>query len=242
MCVLASAFLTGCAGQQAARINESRAIRDLGEAYLLQGSYSRALQEFLKAEKMNPSDPYLQNNLGLTYLALERPETAIPYFKKASELRSDYAQPLNNLASAYMATGKWHEAINVLVPLTEDLLYATPHYALSNLGWAHYNLKEYDIALRYYTRALRHEPRHPPALRGQAMVFLQTGRTDEALRSADRLTDLVPQNAAAWLLKGEILEKMQRTEAARSSYTRAQITGADTDYEDMAEAALKRLP
>ncbi|TYT76137.1 tetratricopeptide repeat protein [Desulfobotulus mexicanus] len=242
--ILALAFLLsgGCAGKRAANINEARAVRDLGEAYLIQGSYSRALQEFLKAEQLNPRDPYLYNNMGLTYLALDRPESAVLSFKKAVNIKSDYAPAQNNLATAYMATGNWDEAIEVLKLLSEDLLYATPHYALSNLGWAYYNLSNYDAALRYYNRSLRHEPRHPPALRGQAMTFSAMGRMSEALRSADRLTTELPQNDAAWMLKGEILEKMNQKEEAKKAYEEALRTaGEDTAMKDDAESALRRL-
>ncbi|TWI66057.1 Tfp pilus assembly protein PilF [Desulfobotulus alkaliphilus] len=239
---LVSLLSGGCAAKRAANVNEARAVRDLGEAYLIQGSFSRALQEFLKAEQLNPRDPYLHNNIGLTYLALDRPESAVLSFQKAVDLRSDYAPARNNLATAYMALGRWDDAIDVLKLLSEDLLYATPHYALSNLGWSYYNLGNYDTALRYYNRALRHESRHPPALRGQAMTFSAMGRMHEALRSADRLTSEIPMSAAAWMLKGEILEKMNQREEAKKAYEEALRTAdEDSEIKDDAEFALRRL-
>ncbi|MDY0164656.1 tetratricopeptide repeat protein [Desulfobotulus sp.] len=240
--VLTLTLFIGCAGHRTARMDEARAVRDLGEAYLMQGSYARALNEFLRAEQLNPKDPYLQNNLGLTYLAMEKPDLAVPHFRKAMQLRDDYGPAQNNLATAYIVMEDWNAAIGVLKPLSEDLLYATPHYAFSNLGWVYFNLKDYDAALRHYARALRHEPRHAPAIRGQAMTHMAMGNLPFALASVDRLLEAYPQDASAWILKGEILEKMDRRQEARQAYTQAQITGRDTDLEVEATQALQRLP
>lgn len=241
VCFLTLALLGGCATRTPQHISEAKALRDLGEAYFLQGSYSRALNEFLRAERLNPDDPYLQNNLGLTYLNLEKADMAIAHFKKAIMLRQDYGPAQNNLATAHITQENWQAAIDVLTPLTEDLLYATPHYAFSNMGWACYNLKNYDDALRAYTRALRLEPHHPAALRGQSMTLMAMGRFEKALQAITRLLDVMPLDAGGWMLKGEILEKLNRTQEARQAYEQAKITGQDTDIEQEAEITLRRL-
>jgi type IV pilus assembly protein PilF len=51
---------------------KAAASRNLGEAYLSEKNYTAALGELLKAERLNPEDPILQNDLGLVYMAKEK--------------------------------------------------------------------------------------------------------------------------------------------------------------------------
>ena len=48
-------FITSCGGAQL-RKEQAEASRKLGEAYILDGNFTRALQELLKAEKQYPDD------------------------------------------------------------------------------------------------------------------------------------------------------------------------------------------
>ena len=56
--------LAACAaGDRALKKERAKASRDLGEAYMSQKAYTRALREFLKAEQIYAKDPFLQNDL-----------------------------------------------------------------------------------------------------------------------------------------------------------------------------------
>ncbi len=113
---------------------------------------------------MNPEDPFLQNDLGLVYMAKNSLENAENHFKKAIDIKPDYAPAKNtNLGVVYLAQEKW--AIAVFKELTGDLLYATPHYPLTNLGWAYYNKQQYEIE-KYYREAIGYDANYSPALRG----------------------------------------------------------------------------
>ncbi|MDQ1331693.1 MAG: Tetratricopeptide repeat protein [Thermodesulfobacteriota bacterium] len=165
---------------------QGEATRDVGEVYLLQGDYTAALNELLKAEKMNPDDPHLHNDLGLVYVAKDQIPTAIEHFKKAIDLKPDYAPARNNLGTAYLAMKDWDSAITCFKQVSKDLLYATPHYPLSNLGWAYYNKKEYAPAEQYYREALKIEPNFPIALRGLGLTFIASGNPREAVNYFER--------------------------------------------------------
>src|SRR6056297_3947520 len=90
----------------------SKASRDLGEAYMNQKAYTRALREFLKAEELYAKDPFLQNDLGLAYMAKKQYDKAISHFKYALELNPDYSPARNNLGAAYMENEDWDAAID----------------------------------------------------------------------------------------------------------------------------------
>lgn len=235
-------LLAGCVSHSQNRKKEAEAMRNLGEAYFVEGSYYRAYEEFKRAERMAPSDPQLHDDLGLTYLALNKPELAAQHFRKAVSLDPDYTRAKNNLASALMALDDWNGAIEILLPLSEDLGYgATKHYAYSNLAWAYYNLKEQDKALYYCERALRLASNYLPALRTQAAVYMDMGDSQKAFKTVDTILRINPQDATAWMQKGELFEKMYEFDTAIVAYSQAKRIGKDTDIEIKAEAAINRL-
>lgn len=159
---------------------KAKASRNLGEAYLSEGNDTAALRELLKAKTLNPEDPILYNDLGLAYMAKDKIELAIPQFKKAIQLKPDYSLAKNNLGGAYLMVKQWDKAIAVLKEVTGDMLYATPHYPLANLGWAYYNKGDYAKAASYLKEALDLKPDFFTAQLNLGRTYLATGQLQKA--------------------------------------------------------------
>lgn len=178
--ILVMGCLAGCAQNENLR-KQGESFRNLGEAYMVQGNYTAALKELMTAERLTPDDPYLHNDLGLTYMAKDRLDLAVQHFKKALSLKPDYAPAMNNLGTAYLAQQNWDAAIVCFKAISGDLLYATPHFPLSNMGWAYYNQKKYDLSAEYYQKALKIEPKFQAAIRGLARTYQAQGKLIEAI-------------------------------------------------------------
>jgi len=174
-----------CTANLELRKKQAEASRNLGEAYYNQENYTAALREFLKAEQLDPNDPFLHNDLGLTYKAKGKLDLAIKHFKKALELSSDYADAMNNLGTAYLAQKEWDLAIAQFKEVSQNLLYATPYSSLSNLGLAYYHKGEYDVAVKYYKEALDLEPKLIHALHGLARTYIAMGKISEAVKALE---------------------------------------------------------
>ena len=197
-------FLASCAANLEVRKNQEEALRNLGEAYIREGDYTKALRKLLEAEKLYAEDPHLQYDLGLVYMAKEKPNKAIEHFKKAVEIKPDYTPAKNSLGVAYLAQKKWDDAIVCFKEITGDLLYATPHYPLSNLGFAYYNKKKYRLAEKYYQDALKIEPKFVIALRGLGLTYLKMGRISEAVTTLEKVIELAPGSPIAIEAQKEI--------------------------------------
>ena len=232
-------YLASCTGQdKALKIAKAEAALDLGEAYLAQGSHTMALRHLLDAEKFSPKDPYIQNGLGLAYLGKGRIDLAITHFKKAIEINPSYAPALNHLGCAYLARQDWPNAIQTFTLLSEDLLYATPHYALSNLGWAYFNQRQYRLALDAYGKALQTHPDFLTAHRGIGRTHMALGELQEALRHFETALSFAPQDPDLWYQKALCLEQLNRTNEATLGYQRVISIGSDNE---ISVAARKRL-
>jgi tetratricopeptide (TPR) repeat protein len=93
-------FLVSCTANLELRKNQEEALRNFGEAYIREGAYTKALRKLLEAEKLYAEDPHLQYDLGLVYMAKEKPNKAIEHFKKAVEIKPDYTPAKNSLGVA----------------------------------------------------------------------------------------------------------------------------------------------
>jgi type IV pilus assembly protein PilF len=171
------------------------ALRNLGEAYYKQGDYTLALKQFLEAEELYPDDPFLQNDLGLTYKAKKRLDLAVKHFKRALEIKPDYAPAINNLGTVYLEKKEWDTAIKYFKEVTENMLYATPQLALANLGWAYYNKKEFGLSSTYYRKALDLDPKFINALRGLGLTYIAMGKIDEGVEILERAVKNYPKFA-----------------------------------------------
>ena len=210
-----------CAANLEMQKKQAKASRNLGEAYYRQGNYPAALGEFLKSETIYPGDPFLQNDLGLTYMAMKQMDLAVKHFKKAIEIKPDYAPAINNLGNAYLNKKEWDTAIRYFKEVTENLLYATPHFPLSNMGWAYYNKKEYALAEEFYLKALEIDPKFINALAGLGKTYIAMGRGSEAVATLEkavkdypRLGQLYLELARAYTLSGEYKKALDTYEKA----------------------------
>lgn len=211
---------------------------NLGEAYLSGGNYTGALGELLKAEKLNPDDPLLHNDLGLVYMAKDKTDLAVVHFEKAVQLKPDYSLAKNNLGSAYLVLKEWDKAIRVLEPVTGDMLYATPHFPLANLGWAYFNKGKYDKAQQYLKKALELQPGFFIAQLNLGRTYLALGRLHPALALFEEAAQTNPKNSA-------LLLEMGRTYRLLGDYNNARLAlkGAIeyTENSDLAVEASEEL-
>jgi type IV pilus assembly protein PilF len=220
---------------------QSKALRDLGEVYLKKGDYTLALKEFLKSEKFNPDDPFLQNDLGLTYKAKKRLDLAIEHFKKALEIKPDYAPAKNNLGTVYLDKKDWNTAITYFKEVSENMLYATPHLALSNLGWAYYNKREYRLSETYYLKALDIEPKFIKAQRGLALTYIAMGRIDEAGGILERAVKNYPNFVLLYDDLAKVYVLSHDYKKALNAYNKVIELAPDTAMAKEAEKAVQRL-
>jgi tetratricopeptide (TPR) repeat protein len=218
--VLLAFGVVSCTANLEVKKKQGEAFRNLGEAYYRQGNYTLALKEFLKSEALYPNDPFLQNDLGLTYMAKQKPDLAITYFKKALKINPEYVPAKNNLGTAYLSKKEWDTAIGYFKEVTGNLLYATPHFPLSNLGLAYYNKKEYTLAEKYYLEALEVEPKFVNAMLGLGRTYIAVGKSSEAVATLEIAVKIYPEFGQAYFDLGKAYTLSHDYKKALDAYER----------------------
>jgi type IV pilus assembly protein PilF len=235
------ASLLACGASQEKKHAQAKATRELGEAYMRQGSYTEALKEMLKAEKINPGDHLIQNDLGLIYMSKFRYDLAEKHFKKALAIKPDYAAAKNNLGTVYLAQEDWPAAIKTFQSLEGNLLYATPHYPLSNLGLAYYKLGEYPTAEKYYQKALDLEPNFPIALRGLGRTYIAMVKIPEAVSVLEKAVRDAPLWPELYLDMGTAYRMAGQYTKALLAFHKVSELAPDSDAAEQAQAEIKKM-
>ncbi|MDL2270108.1 tetratricopeptide repeat protein, partial [Desulfosarcina sp. OttesenSCG-928-G17] len=129
-------------------------------------------------------------------------------------LSPDYAIAKNNLGGAYLVQKDWDAAISVLLDVTDDVLYLTPHFSLTNLGIAYYEKGDYAQAEHYLRKALSLEPDFLVAQYNLGRACMAAGKLDEARMIFEEMTEKDPKNPAFLLEIGRVYRRLGDTQNA----------------------------
>ena len=217
------AMMTSCISTKEYRnkMKMAKATQRQGEALLAQGNYTGALSKLLEAQKALKKDPELYNSLGLAYMGKDRDSLAIAAFETALELKPDYTEALNNKGVILLRTKEWDKAIETFNIVLEDILYPTPHYPLSNLGWAYLRKMDIPTAESYFLKALDSMPWFVTASHGLTQLYLMTSRPEKAMRYLKNCLKRKPNAAILYADMARALEMKGEIQKARTFWMRA---------------------
>lgn len=143
------------------------------------GRYDEALADFNRALELEPDDPEVFNNRGVTYDHLERYEEALSDYGRALKLKPDYPATLFNRGATYSSLGRYEAALadyTRALELRPDFLEA-----LDNRGVTYMELGCYDEAIADFNRSLQLEHDAPHALYNMACLFSIQRKPDDAI-------------------------------------------------------------
>jgi Tfp pilus assembly protein PilF len=159
-----SAAQSPAAGQDAESqsIAEYDIARDL---WLNRGQPRDALEHVLKAIELDDEHADAAHLAALIYLDFCRQgaadcrlSEAERHARAALELKEDFREARNTLGVTLVHQKRYPEAIAVLTPLTEDMLYRTPENAWGNIGWAYLEQGALPEAVRALKRSVAAQP------------------------------------------------------------------------------------
>ncbi len=96
----------------------------IGICYEELGAYTKAIEAYKQAIRINPDNAYVHYNLGFTYCRLGFHKDAIEAYKQAIRIDPDYAKAHGGLGVAYLLIGDKNSALNeykILKELDIDL-------------------------------------------------------------------------------------------------------------------------
>ncbi len=115
-----------------------------------------------------------------------RLEEAEKFAKRALAAKSDYVEAQNTLAVVYIHEKRAADAIRLLEPITENILYATPEIAWGNLGWAYLEKGDPEHAISALRRAVAAQPLFCVGNYRLGVAYHLVGQLESSRDSLDR--------------------------------------------------------
>ncbi len=231
--ILIVVVFAGCAGNKIKK-EEAKQIRKLGEAYMAEDKYLRAYREFAKARDLNPKDPHIHYDLGFFFFKKKKYQRAIEQYQKALDLKPSFATARNNMGIVYMEQEKWDKAIETLEPITEDYIYATPHYPHFLIGQAFFHKKEYKKALTHFKEALELKSDYFFARHWLGKTHLAAGNPEKAVAALEKAVEELPQAAIFHYDLGRAYQTTKQYKKAKKSFSQACSLAKDEDLKKKA--------
>ncbi len=233
---LAIIMMLLCAGCSASQQAKSDGIRDAKFYYGLAVNFyygqnaQAALSELQTCFAKDPNFLEGHNLAGLIYMGRKEYLESLGHFEKALAIDADYHFARANLGALHMAMQNWDEALRLLTPLLSEPMYGTPYLIENNIGWCHFNLKNYGEAERHLKRALFLNDKLCLAYNNLGILDEELGRTEDAHDAYEAAIARCPDFTEAYFRMGNILERKGLAKEAASHFEKCRKLGQDSTY------------
>lgn len=177
----------------------ARAHSDLAAAYLQQGKYEIALNEFTIATQIDPTYSPAYNGLALVYASLGEDAKADANFKKALQLKPNSSESHNNYGSFLCARKRYDESIVHFLEAVKNPLYTTPNMAYANAGICSARKNDIKNAELYLNKALQIQPLTYSAAYQLADIQFKRGDVSTAKTTLQNVLVGAPSPESLWL-------------------------------------------
>jgi Flp pilus assembly protein TadD len=213
-----------------------------GVMHLREGRVDLALEEFKRAVREDPKNPYFQNGLGLAYAAKREWKDAIAAFRRALEINPYYVDTKNALGYALIMSGDREGGKKELLSAFSDAMNPAPEISAHNLGRAYLEEKNYAEAISWLRTSVNRNRAYPDAYLLLAETLVVSDRVEEAVAELEAGVKEVPTDAGLQLGLGKAYFKVGRFSDARARLEEAlKLDGAGPAGRAAAEQ-LKALP
>jgi Tfp pilus assembly protein PilF len=213
--VTAAVFVSLAPPAWAQAVNDAEARFNAGLTHLRDGRPKLALEEFQRAIKQDPKNPYFHKGLGLAYASLRRFDEAVTAFRKARELNPYYTDVRNDLGTALVLSGKRQEGKAEFLAAFNDPTNPTPEISSRNLGQAYLEERNYAEAANWFRSSLNRNKAYPDSYLGLADALAGLKRPEEVIALLETGVREVPASTALQLALGEAYYRAGRFDDAR---------------------------
>jgi type IV pilus assembly protein PilF len=230
----------------------SKAEFDLAQDEWKHGRVRAAMDHAQKASAADDGHAEAHHFVSILYMALCQLETdcrwneAEKYARKAVTADVEYRPAKHTLGVILIQQKKFDEAIAILRPLAEDIIYKTPELAWYDLGGAHLEKGEPDHAIDAFTKALALKPSFCWANYRLGLAWEKKGALDKAeteLSNAVEPADPACRNLQdAYEARGRVRERIGRKSLAKRDYELCAQLSTATPAGKTCFAAYRRLP
>ncbi len=195
-------------------------LRLLGRALMQQRRFAEAETPLKTAHGLAPDFPPLAEDLGSALAQQHKYKKAIPLFEQAIRQDPGLANAHKKLGQALAAVGRGKDADEVFKTFFEK----APNIGAVAVGAEHMRAGREEDAIQCFRQELKNNPDNVDAMRFLAAVYFKQGnKLRDAGALLERLTQIAPDFAAAWLDLGQVYLKLGKRMEAIEAFTQATV-------------------
>jgi Tfp pilus assembly protein PilF len=219
----------GCTGRSEQSAHDKAELHyKLANSAFYEKNPLEAIQELYLTIELEPNHKEAHHLIGFIYFGRQEYAEAEIHLRRALEIDPKFFEARGNLGALFLAQERWQEAVEALSPLLAERLYPTPHLLHNNLGWALYNLGDYEKAEEHYKLAVFLKPQMCLAHNNLGLLYLQTARPDVAVAAFDRAISKCTDYQEPYLHLGNLYVEAGQLELAAKAFEKCYAIGAET--------------
>jgi len=239
LCLLVPA-LSACTPQNTRNAEEAAPAAvintQLGNAYIRDHDYDRAMKKLQRALREDPSYPLAHASLGVLYEQLGEMGKADDHFRTALKLDPKNSSIRNNYGGFLCRNGRLKEADTQFQLAVSNPLYANAEYAYTNAGLCALRTHDKAKAEKYFRQALIKQPRFAPALFQMAQLSYDAKHYLSARAYLQRYGEVEKENPSFLWLGIQVETRLGNKDAAGSYALRLKAKFPDShEAQELAE-------
>jgi tetratricopeptide (TPR) repeat protein len=199
----------GMTKEDAAKAVALKTVFEEGVAFSRDGKFDEAIAKFTEASGMVPGCYDCFYNIGFNHSQKKEYDLAEAAFLKAIELKANYVEAYNGLATVYNAQKKFDKALEASSKAADFASAAGPGAgsgggvdAEYNQGVIAWNAGKIPEAAEHFQKVIFMKPDHADAHYQLGMAFVNQGKLPEAVPMFEKYLELAPTGQFAATAKG----------------------------------------
>jgi Tfp pilus assembly protein PilF len=238
------AVSAGCGGGSSAAGGPSDQ-QSLGEYDIARDDFQKGrlrealghVDKALDLDEDNADAAYLGATVMIAFCAQDerssdcRFDRAEAYTRKALEANPEMRDAKNMLGVVLIHQRRYDEAIAVLKPLADDILYGSPEKSWGNLGWAYFQRGRVDEAIDAFRRAVAAQPMFCVGQYRLGLAYEKKGELSAAREAFSKAVDGTPECQRlqdAFDARARVSMKQGLREEARADLEKCRSIGSTT--------------
>lgn len=178
-----------------------------------------ALKELTACLKHSPEHPDAHHLMGFIFLGRKDYSRAERHLQKALKSRPGFHEARANLGVVMLHSRRYQEAVEVLTPLIDATLYATPWLLHNNIGFAYHQLGKSSKALKHYRQAIFHNPKFCLGYNNLGRLYKELNQRDLAVDYLTRAITRCDKYPEPHFHLGTIYQSEARYRDAQKSFS-----------------------
>lgn len=236
--ILALVIVAACSSKSKIQTKQSEIYFAAGTQSLMEKQYTDALKNLVQANKLDPDNSEILNNLAMAYYFKGEKDLAIQHLNRSLEIDQKNSDAKTNLASIYFKEGKVKEAEELYLKVLKDLTYEKQARTLYNLGVIELQSKKnVTQAEDYFRRSIKEDQNYCPSLFQLGVIEYKQRKHNTALKTFKQASMGICYDSPA----PHYYQALTLIQLSRFDEARIKLDEIDTRFKDSSFAKMARV-